>query len=86
MATYEFNDQIKFLLPSGFMLTREENDDGDEVVKIISGEYENDDGETCYKFSCNVTVNEFDPDDVDDDITSANLLDKLAERMEDSRR
>ena len=37
MATYEFNDQIKFLLPSGFMLTREENDDGDEVVKIISG-------------------------------------------------
>ena len=42
MATYEFNDQIKFLLPSGFMLTREENDDGEEVVKIISGEYEND--------------------------------------------
>ena len=37
MATYEFNDQIKFLLPSGFMLTREENDDGEEVVKIISG-------------------------------------------------
>jgi len=86
MATYEFNDQIKFLLPSGFMLTREENDDGEEVVKILSGEYENDDGETCYKFSCNVNINEFDPDDVDDDITSANLLDKLAERMEDSRR
>ena len=59
MATYEFNDQIKFLLPSGFMLTREENDDGDEVVKIISGEYENDDGETCYKFSCNVFPNYF---------------------------
>lgn len=86
MATYEFNDRIKFLLPSGFILTREENDEGEEVVKILSGEYENDDGETCYKFSCNVTVNEFDPDDVDDDITSANLLDKLAERMEDSRR
>lgn len=86
MTTYEFNDQIKFMLPPGFMLTREENDEGEEVVKILSGEYENDDGETCYKFSCNVNLNEFDPADVDADITSANLLDKLAERMEDSRR
>ena len=86
MATYEFNDRIKVLLPSGFILTREENDEGEEVVKILSGEYENDDGETCYKFSCNVNLNEFDPNDIDDDITSTNLLDKLAERMEDSRR
>ena len=27
MATYEFNDQIKFLLPAGFVVTREEDDE-----------------------------------------------------------
>lgn len=85
MATYEFTERIKFILPPGFMLTREENEDGEEVVKIISGEYENEDGETLYKFSCNVNFNEFDPEEVDDGITSANLLDKLVECMEDVR-
>ena len=50
MATYEFNDQIKFLLPAGFVVTREEDDEGEEFVKISAGEYENDDGETCYRF------------------------------------
>lgn len=84
METYEFNDQIKFLLPSGFVVTREEDDEGEEFVKISAGEYENDDGETCYRFRCRVAHGEYDSDDVDDDVTSENMLDKLAERIGES--
>ena len=86
MATYEYNGKIKFMLPVGFILSRDENDEGDEIVSILSGEYENDDGEICYKFSCRVNLNEYDPEEMDEDVNSSNLLEKLAERMEDSRR
>lgn len=86
MATFEYNDRIKFLLPSGFIFSRDEDEDGNEIVSILTGEYENDDGETCYSFNCRVNYNEYDPADCEEDITSTNLLEKLAERMENSRR
>lgn len=86
MATYEFNDKIKFMLPADYLFSRDEDDEGNEVVKITAGEYENDEGETCYKFNCHVSYSEYGPEDADEEFTSDNLLDLLAERMENSRR
>jgi len=86
MATYEFNNKIKFVLPADYLFSREEDDEGNEVVSITAGEYEDDEGETCYKFTCRVSYTEYDPEEADDEFTSDNLLDLLAERMEDSRR
>ena len=86
MATYEFNNKIKFMLPAGYLFSREEDDEGNEVVNITADEYENDEGETCYKFSCRVSYTEYDPEEADEEFTNDNLLDLLAERMEDSRR
>lgn len=86
MATYEFNNKIKFMLPAGYLFSRDEDDEGNEVVNITAGEYENDEGETCYKFTCRVSYTEYDPEEADEEFTSDNLLDLLAERMEDSRR
>lgn len=87
MATYEYNDKVKFVLPAGFMLEREENDEGEEVVKILAGEYEDDEGDTCYSFQCQITELKYDPDDMDeDDITSENQFDKVTDRMEDAKK
>lgn len=86
MATYEFNNKIKFMLPAGYLFSRKEDDEGNEVVNITADEYENDEGETCYKFSCRVSYTEYDPEEADEEFTNDNLLDLLAERMEDSRR
>ena len=87
MATYEYNDKIKFSFPAGFILEREENDEGEEVVKIFAGEYEDDDGDTYYSFQCQITELEYDPDDMDeDDITSENLFDKVTDRLEDAKK
>jgi|GEM_PF-1352314 len=86
MNTYEYNDKIKFMLPAGYLFSRDEDDEGNEVVNITAGEYENDEGETCYKFTCRVSYSEYDPEEADEEFTSDNLLDLLAERMEDSRR
>lgn len=81
MATYEYNDKLKFMFPSGFMLDRSENDDGDEVVNILAGEYEDDEGETRYAFRCQITDSEYDLDDMDDGITSENLFDVATDRF-----
>lgn len=86
MATYELNNKIKFTLPAGYLFSRDEDDEGNEIVNITAGEYENDEGETCYKFTCHVSYTEYDPEEADEEFTSDNLLDLLAERMEDSRR
>jgi hypothetical protein len=64
------------------MLAREENDEGDEVVNILAGEYEDDEGETCYAFRSQITDLEYDLDDMDeDDITSENLFDVVTNRF-----
>ena len=86
MSTYEFNERIKFMLPPGFILSRDEDDEGNEVVSILAGEYEDDEGETKYEFNCRVNYTEYDPAEVDEEISVENLLDLLAERMENSRR
>ena len=78
--------KIKFMLPAGYLFSKDEDDEGNEVVNITAGEYENDEGETCYKFTCRVSYTEYDPEEADEEFTSDNLLDLLAERMEDSRR
>ncbi len=54
MATFEYNDKIKFMLPAGFIFSRDEDDEGNEVVSILTGEYEKDEGETNYEFNCSV--------------------------------
>ena len=54
MATYEYNDKVKFILPAGFILEREDDEDGEEVVEILAGEYEDDEGNTSYKFKFNI--------------------------------
>ena len=54
MATYEYNKELKFILPPDFIFSREEDDEGNEMVKIQSDEYENDDGETAYHFTCEI--------------------------------
>ena len=74
------------MLPAGYLFSRDEDDEGNEIVNITAGEYENDEGETCYKFTCRVSYTEYDPEEADEEFTSDNLLDLLAERMEDSRR
>ena len=77
MATYEFNNKIKFMLPAGYLFSRDEDDEGNEIVNITAGEYENDEGETCYKFTCRVSYTEYDPEEADEEFTSDNLLDLL---------
>ena len=89
MATYEFNDKIKFILPAGFHISEgedDEDDEGNEVVNIVAGEYEDDEGETRHKFSCAVIYSEYDPEEVDEAFTSETLLDWIAEQREESRR
>lgn len=81
MATYEFNNQVKFILPPGFVANREVNDDGEEALKIQTGAYVDDDGEIEYEFTCFVAIDEFNPADAADDITSENLVSKVAERL-----
>ena len=86
MATYEFNDKIKFILPAGFHISEGEDDEGNEEVNIVAGEYEDDEGETRHKFSCAVIYSEYDPEEVDEAFTSETLLDWIAEQREESRR
>lgn len=82
MATYEFNDQLKFILPPDFFFTREDDDEGNESVKIQTGEYEDDDGDIQYRFHCNVHSSEFDPDDPEEALSPENLLHELIARLE----
>ena len=86
MATFEYNDKLKFMLPAGFSFSRDKDDEGKEIVSILTGKYENDEGETNYEFNCRVNYNEYDPSEEDDEFSSDNLLDLLAERMEYSKR
>lgn len=86
MATFEYNDEIKFVLPSGFIFSREEDDDGNETVRIMR-EDEDYKGKTGYKFFCYVDYMEYDPETVGDETTSENLLEVLAEEeMKGSKR
>ncbi len=86
MATYEFNDQIKFMLPADYIFSRDEDDDGNETVNIRTGEFENDDGETNYKYNCSLNFIEYDTEGEDEGITKDNLLDSVADRFENARR
>ena len=90
MATFEYNDKIKFMLPAGFIFSRDEDDEGNEVVSILTGEYENDEGETNYKFNCRVNYTEYDPSEAavtskEFDVSEARLDSaiELKERFED---
>ena len=82
MATYEFNENVKFILPAGFVFTRDEDDEGNESVSIKTGEYENDDGETDYKYSWLIKYKEYDSEEADEGFTSDKLIDWMVERME----
>lgn len=81
MATYELTERIKFMLPPGFVFSRDKSDDGDEVISILADEYNDDDGETCYKFNCRIIYIMYNPQDPDKAVKSENLLDFLAESM-----
>ena len=47
------------MLPAGYLFSRDEDDEGNEIVNITAGEYENDEGETCYKFTCRISYTEY---------------------------
>lgn len=78
MATYEFNKDLKFILPPDFIFSREEDDEGNEHVKIQAGEYENDDGETAYRFSCSIAESEIEYDEDAERFSPEDLLKKIA--------
>ena len=83
ITTHEFNDRIKLRLNSNFDYVTETDDDGEETIKIYGGEYEDDDGDTKYAFSCSIEAGEYDSDSFDgEEVDSNSLLDKLSEVLE----
>lgn len=90
MATYEYSDKVKFVLPAGFVFSREDDGEGDEIIKISAGEYENDDGEKQYKFNARLLGilldPEVEPDEDEDAVNCDNFLDKTSKQLENSKR
>lgn len=90
MGTYEYSNEVKFILPSGFVFSREDDGEGDEIIKISADEYENDDGETAYKFNARIMGIHLDPeaetDEDEDAINCDNFLDEVSKRLENSKR
>lgn len=82
MATYEYNKELKFILPPDFIFSREEDDEGNEMVKIQSDEYENDDGETAYHFTCEIGEGEVEYEDDSDHLSPEDILKTIVEGQE----
>ena len=85
MATYEYNDKLKFMLPSDFLFSREEDNEGNEICKILADEYETDDGETTYHFSCQVSEITLEYETENDKKTPEEILDMIAESKENAK-
>ena len=85
MPIFKYNDTIKFMLPPGFKCLREEDEDG-KYARILTGKYYNDQGETNYSFECRVEIYEYDPIMSGQGLTTDNLLERLAESIDNSRR
>lgn len=90
MGTHEYSNEVKFILPSGFVFSREDDGEGDEIIKISADEYENDDGETAYRFSARIMGIHLDPeaetDEDEDAINCDNFLDEVSKSLENSKR
>lgn len=86
MATFEYNDKIKFILPSEFSYKRFINNEGEEVNWIVVGESDDSDHSFNLNFTCDVRYIEFGPKDIPNGAKSENLLDILAERQGCPRR
>ncbi len=88
MATYEYSDKVKFVLPTGYVFSREDDGEGDEIIKISADEYENDDGEKQYRFNARIIKIVLDPEaEMDEDeINCDNFLDKMSKQLENSKR
>lgn len=81
MATYNYNDKVKFILPADFIVKTEKNDEGEDVFNILAGEYEDNEGETRYSFRAGVTESIKEPDSTDSDATSEHRLEEIAEDL-----
>ncbi len=79
MSTYVFDDKIKFELPSGFFVEKEQGDDGNEFLKISAGAFKNRNGETDYKFRCQACYAKYEVKD--NNITSKNVIDYVADTL-----
>ena len=86
MAAYELNNKVKFILPSKFVFSRGKDEEGNEQVKIQTGEYVDEDGDICYRFNCRVIYTEYDPEELDDEYTSDNLIELWTADAEPSKR
>lgn len=85
MATYEYNDKVKFVLPADYLFSREEDDEGNETCRIVTGEYEDDDGDTAYRFSCKVSEMTLEYETEADKLKPEELLDTIANAKENAR-
>ena len=54
MATHKFDEHILFVLPSGYEVEHNTDDEND-YYNIKSGRYLNDDGDVAYKCSLRIT-------------------------------
>ena len=85
MPTYNINDKIKLILPSDFDFKRTE-DDGEETLRILYGQFENDNGETDYEFVGTIEYIKYTPEELEDGTNKNNFLDVLAERVGDAKK
>ena len=81
MATYEYNKNLKFLLPSGFKCLTETDDEGNENFRITAGDYKDDEGEIVHRFNCKIVFVEYEfTDEIEDRKTAAK---KVLENVSD---
>ena len=81
MATYEYNDKVKFILPDDFSFAIEEDDEGDEICKIFMGEHEDEDGDTAYRFYCQI----IDVEAPNNKTKAGEIFDEIAENQENAK-
>ena len=81
MATYEYNDKVKFILPDDFSFAIEEDDEGDEICKIFMGEHEDEDGDTTYRFYCQI----IDVEAPNNKTKAGEIFDEIAENQENAK-
>lgn len=73
MTTYDFNDQITFVLPDDFTYSVEEDDDGDESTRIKGGRFVDYFGDIQYRQECRVHYQELEYGEARDGLTSDTL-------------
>lgn len=81
MTTYDFNDQITFVLPDDFTYSVEEDDDGDESTRIKGGRFVDYFGDIQYRQECRVHYQELEYGEARDGLTSDTFLQSVVSRV-----